>query len=226
MWNNHTTQPLPCIKHAQTAAKIIYKDKQTLAPAYHYAEIYFNPILAQTSPGHKGGIVSYAKTKKQLERICLQDTSAFVTTLIDYYGLPNDFPGLNCLPAQSSAYERVCFLENALQQDIAQPNFIANYLLHEYEALLFCQVDKFADWVDDAPLEELRQIISAFETPEHINNSRQTAPSKRILNLVPRYKKVLHGPLIAGDIGLATIRQQCLHFDRWLRRIERLPSTK
>jgi len=30
MWNNHTAQALPCIKHAQIAAKMHAKDKQAL----------------------------------------------------------------------------------------------------------------------------------------------------------------------------------------------------
>ena len=32
--------------------------RDVLAPAFAYKEIYFTPILAQTSRGHKGGIVS------------------------------------------------------------------------------------------------------------------------------------------------------------------------
>ncbi|WP_199769702.1 DUF4276 family protein [Aeromonas sp. ASNIH2] len=56
-----------------------------------------------------------------------------------------------------------------------------------------------------------------------MNNSPQTAPSKRILALVPNYKKTLHGPLIAEDIGLDAIRAQCPHFNRWIERLLVLP---
>lgn len=44
------------------------------------------------------------------------------------------------------------------------------------------------------------RIKAAFDTPEHINNGLKTAPSKRILSLLPEYRKTLHGPLIAEDI--------------------------
>ena len=76
--------------------------------------------------------------------------------------------------------------------------------------------------MDDVPTQQLQQVKDEFETPEHINNSRQTSPSKRIKALIPHYNKVLYGSMIAGDIGLEAIRQQCPHFNRWLERIEAL----
>lgn len=67
----------------------------------HYARqgLFLTPIIVSTNPGHKGGVVSYAKIKPQIERLCKQDTGAVVTTLFDLYALPIDFPG-----RQDSAY--------------------------------------------------------------------------------------------------------------------------
>ena len=181
--------------------------RDLLVPYFSRLGIYLTPILAQTSPGHKGGIVSYGKVKHQLTRLCRQDQGAYVTTMMDYYGLPNDFPGLDGRVAD--AHEQVMRLELALQQDIDAPNFIPNLMLHEFEALLFSAPEKIAEWLDDqALLAPMAAIRGAFATPEHINNSPQTAPSKRILALVPHYKKTVDGPLIAEDIGLDTIRGQ------------------
>ena len=198
--------------------------RDVLAPAFAYKEIYFTPILAQTSRGHKGGIVSYGKVKHQIERLCKEDQQAWVTTMIDYYGLPTDFPELLSNQAQQVDIQvRIERLEQAFGQDINQPNFLANFIVHEYEALLFCQPEKFIDWIDDeAPIKKLQAIKAEFQTPELINNSPQTAPSKRILAAIPAYKKTLHGPLIAADIGLDSMRQQCPHFHSWLQRIEAL----
>lgn len=193
-----------------------------LVPYFSRLGIYLTPILAQTSPGHKGGIVSYGKVKHQLTRLCRQDQGAYVTTMMDYYGLPNDFPGLD--GRVPDAHEQVARLEQALQQDIDAPNFIPNLMLHEFEALLFSAPEKFAEWLDDqALLAPMAAIRGAFATPEHINNSPQTAPSKRILGLVPHYKKTVDGPLIAEDIGLDTIRAQCPHFNNWIERLLALP---
>ena len=196
--------------------------RDLLVPYFSRLGIYLTPILAQTSPGHKGGIVSYGKVKHQLTRLCRQDQGAYVTTMMDYYGLPNDFPGLD--GHVPDAHEQVVRLELALQQDIDAPNFIPNLMLHEFEALLFSAPEKFAEWLDDqALLAPMAAIRAAFATPEHINNSPQTAPSKRILALVPHYKKTVDGPLIAEDIGLDAIRAQCPHFNNWIERLLALP---
>lgn len=196
--------------------------RDLLVPYFSRLGIYLTPILAQTSPGHKGGIVSYGKVKHQLTRLCRQDQGAYVTTMMDYYGLPNDFPGLD--GRVPDAHEQVARLEQALQQDIDAPNFIPNLMLHEFEALLFSAPEKFAEWLDDqALLAPMAAIRGAFATPEHINNSPQTAPSKRILALVPHYKKTVDGPLIAEDIGLDAIRAQCPHFNNWIERLLALP---
>ena len=196
--------------------------RDLLVPYFSRLGIYLTPILAQTSPGHKGGIVSYGKVKHQLTRLCRQDQGAYVTTMMDYYGLPNDFPGLDGRVAD--AHEQVVRLELALQQDIDAPNFIPNLMLHEFEALLFSAPEKIAEWLDDqALLAPMAAIRAAFATPEHINNSPQTAPSKRILTLVPNYKKTVDGPLIAEDIGLDAIRAQCPHFNNWIERLLALP---
>ena len=196
--------------------------RDLLVPYFSRLGIYLTPILAQTSPGHKGGIVSYGKVKHQLTRLCRQDQGAYVTTMMDYYGLPNDFPGLDGRVAD--AHEQVVRLELALQQDIDAPNFIPNLMLHEFEALLFSAPERFAEWLDDQSLlAPMAAIRGAFATPEHINNSPQTAPSKRILALVPHYKKTVDGPLIAEDIGLDAIRAQCPHFNNWIERLLALP---
>ncbi|BAY83039.1 hypothetical protein NIES267_25250 [Calothrix parasitica NIES-267] len=60
--------------------------------------IYLNPILVKTSKTAKGGVVSYAKIKPQINRKCLEDAKSFVTTMFDMYALPKDFPGSGLLP--------------------------------------------------------------------------------------------------------------------------------
>ncbi len=49
---------------------------------------------------------------------------------------------------------------------------------------------------------DLVRIRNELESPEKINDSPQTAPSKRILSLVPRYRKVLDGTIAAKQMGL------------------------
>ena len=74
----------------------------------------------------------------------------------------------------------------------------------------------------DVAEEALSKVKASFETPEHIDDGEQTAPSKRLASLFPGYNKVLFGTRIIRDIGLQTVRSECPHFDKWLTRLEQL----
>lgn len=76
--------------------------------------------------------------------------------------------------------------------------------------------------VDEECLTRLDQIRQQSGTPEHINDNSTTAPSKRIKALIPKYNKVLHGLLVAGETGLDRIRNECPRFNGWLTRLESL----
>ena len=49
---------------------------EVLTPHYAQISIFVTPMIVETSRGYKGGIVSYAKVKPQIERLCRQDRSA------------------------------------------------------------------------------------------------------------------------------------------------------
>ena len=93
--------------------------------------------------------------------------------------------------------------------------------MHEFEALLFSDCERFGAGIgkpEAAP--RLQDIRDAFENPEEIDDSPETAPSKRLNNLVPEYEKVLFGTLGAQEIGLPRMRENCPHFGDWLVRLE------
>ena len=188
--------------------------------------IYIDAILVETKRGFKGGLRSYAKVKPQIIRQCREKQTAWVTTLFDLYGLPNDFPAKNsdAYAGLATGQQKAVYLQAALAQDINEFNFIPNLLVHEFEALLFSNVQPFADWTDGKTVQFLQQIAETFQAPEDINDSPQTAPSKRILQLMPEYNKVVQGTLIASDIGLDQIRAKCAHFDEWVKNLERLAN--
>lgn len=200
--------------------------RELLVPHCARAGRYLTPIIVSTSPGYKGGVVSYAKVKPQILRLCKQDPDAYVTTMFDLYALPADFPGkaAPAYPVHASGHHKAVFLEAQLTQDIHQPNFLANLVVYEYEALLFAQLGMFAQWTEDASVVTvLSQALAHAGAPEDVNDSPHTAPSKRILAAMPGYRKTFHGPLIACDIGLDSIRSACPHFDAWLLAVEALP---
>jgi len=199
--------------------------KKVMQPYYSPLEIYFTPIIVQTSNNQKGGASSYGKIKRDIERYCRQHNrkGCYVSTLFDLYALPKDFPGKSApaFTAQSSGWQKATFLQTKLEEDIAQRHFIANLLVHEFEALLLAKPDAFSLWMDRKVVQQLQNLCQK-ETPEEINDSPQTAPSKRILRLFPGYQKVHMGSSIAADIGLNTIREKCPHFAAWLQRLEQL----
>jgi hypothetical protein len=197
---------------------------EVLVPHYAVTGLYLYPIIVSTSPGYRGGVVSYARIRPQIDRLCRQNHTAHVTTLFDLYALPNDFPGKSetQYPISGSGQLKATFLQTKLAEDIGHTNFIPNLLVHEFEALLFTNINAFQIWTDsDSVLESLRQV-RLTTSPEDINDSQHTAPSKRILNAMPGFQKTFHGPLIANDIGLDEIRGACPHFNSWLSTLEAL----
>lgn len=104
--------------------------------------------------------------------------------------------------------------------------FLPYFSMHEFEALLFVSPPLLAATLDLAE-EEIHAITSAFSCVEDINCSKMTAPSKRLEALCQgrtgrRYNKVVHGPSLAGNIGIDHLREACPHFDFWLSSLERL----
>jgi hypothetical protein len=196
--------------------------KRVLTPYYKGRGLAFTPILVQTSRGYAGGVPGYPKVKPQIERLCKANPRDYVTTLFDLYALPSTFPGKKHrdYPVKEGGQRKAGFLERAWTDDVRQPNFIANLVIHEFEALLFADLAAFEAWVDREALKPLQEIKQG---PEDINDGPLTAPSKRILGVM-NYHKAVHGPLIAETIGLDPIRAKCPHFDGWLRQIERLAS--
>ncbi len=177
---------------------------------------------------HRGGLVSYEKAQKDIVLWLKQEKGKDVrfTTMFDLYALPNDFPQFDEAKRISEPYQKVEKLETALADNINDYRFIPYIQLHEFEALILSDpsklIDRFPEY--DESVQELVAICKKFSSPESINNGETTAPSKRIIQLIPSYKgaKVSVAPLMVQKIGLPTIRSQCPHFDEWLIQLENL----
>lgn len=199
--------------------------RDLLVPHYARIGLFLTPIIVRTSKSHVGGLRSYAKVKGQLIRLCRQDRTTVVSTMMDLYGLPTDFPGKAspAYPREGSGAKKAEFIETAWARDLNESNFLPHLMVHEFEALLFVEPNRFADWTTSGSVvQELVRIAKANATPEEINDGPNTAPSKRIMRLMPNYEKTFHGPLIAADTGLDVLRRSCTHFSAWLGRLEAL----
>lgn len=201
--------------------------RDVLGPHLNGRGVFPIPVLARTKRTRsgnvfKGGVLSYAQVRRDILRLLKDTSAALVTTMIDYYALPDDFPGKANIPS-GTPYQRVAFLEEAFWRDIDHPLFYPFLTLHEFEALLFAQPNQIVQIFPNPPRDAFRllQEISGIP-PEEVNEGKDTHPSARIRRYFPEYRKPLHGPLIAGRIGLEAIRKACPHFDGWIGRLERL----
>jgi len=208
--------------------------KAVLMPHLASAGVYLHPKVVQFSPRSKGGIVRYDPVRADIIRWMKSDRTPGLhfSTMFDLYALPDSFPG-NGGAGNADIHARARAVELAIRNDIlgalgdkAPPpqRFIPYVQVHEFEALLFVEPEAFGQVIENcgAALKSLRGMRKTFASPEHINDSRETAPSKRIEKVLPGYRKRLHGPAIAAKIGLDAIRRECLHFNEWLTQLEKL----
>jgi hypothetical protein len=181
---------------------------------------------------HRGGITSYAKARRDIRDWLLDDRSAYPTTMFDLYKLPKGFPEMKRAKGMRDPYQRVSLLEAGLAADIGNPRFIAYIQLHEFEGLLFSDVEAIDDVLKvhhgRSQLARLKKIRAQFGTPEEIDDGETTTPSKRLQSLYPGYDKVTSGSLIAQRIGLEALRRECPHFNEWVSKLEILaePQTQ
>lgn len=204
--------------------------KDVLTPEFAERDLFFFPTILVTKrvkdgPSFKGGITSYAKFTNDLHRLLHDRGDALVTTLVDYYGLPDDFPGMSSRP-HGPPLARVTHVEQSIREDLGSPkNFLPFLTLHEFEAWLFSSTDELPrTMIQEASRDAFAAICHSVQTPEEIDESPASAPSKRIQAIFPTYRKILHGPLTAQRIGLDRIRAECPHFDAWVRALEQFAA--
>ena len=143
-----------------------------------------------------------------------------VTSLVDFYG----FHDKNT--ATPDELERL--IHNAVNARIGRSwdeSTVFPYVqVYEFEGLLFSEVSAFGEvmMLADGCVEELERIRARFSTPEDINDSKETAPSKRILKVIPRYNKHVNGYMVAQAAGLDKIRAECPRFKNWLTSLDSL----
>ncbi|MEZ4710294.1 MAG: DUF4276 family protein [Caldilineaceae bacterium] len=171
----------------------------------------------------------YQKLKRDLTLWMKEDANldAHFTTMIDFYGLPTNFPGFQAAMSTQDPYRQIEILEQHFRDDIKDLRFTPYIQLHEFEALLFADISQL-DWEfleHQKPIDDLKEVLTHFhDNPEYIDNGPHTAPSKRIIEKIPEYKgrKSSVGPVVAQKIGLSVLRSRCLHFHQWLLQLEKL----
>jgi len=188
--------------------------------------VFATPRKVFHSASSRGGVSQYSKIHMDVSLWCKQDQSAFVSSFFDLYALPKDFPSRQKASKESDVYKKIALLEAAFAASVSKANFIPYLQLHEYEALILSQPAKLEVYYphQTGPINALAAEIATAPTPEHVDEGKDTAPSKRILKHIPGYRKNLAGALVAMEIGLPTIRSRCRHFNEWVTKLESLQT--
>ena len=178
----------------------------------------------------KGGLLKYIKFRNDVLRWIETDRNNpkyWYTSMLDLYAFPKDelSPYTDNIQSFTDIYQKITALEAAIAKDIDHPQFIPYIQLHEFEAFLLVDPDRLITMYPNyqTGINRLKKDIGGTR-PEEINESQQTAPSKRIIKYLPDYEwqKAQVGPLVAGDIGLTALRDNCPHFNDWITKLENI----
>jgi hypothetical protein len=180
---------------------------------------------------------------EQIQRFLKDKRQPVVTTFFDYYGFPHGEKSGWAFVAEAKLNAATYGLNSTIQsierkihqagiEGINLPNvanrFIPYIQAHELEALFFAEPHTMAT-VFEIPSQAyhfLKAVTECNGDCEKINNSPQTAPSKRIQTIFPGYIKgrsdFAHGPRLAEKLTLSVVRKACPRFSSWVSSLERL----
>lgn len=201
-----------------------------LAPHLAHRNIYLtSPLIGL--PGHKGGRVTFNRAGKDIMNFLKQRSNTIVTTMFDFYGLDSKWPGKERAMSFRDYMEKAKYLEDSTYDAICKSGefelihnrFIPYFSMHEFEAILFSHPQTLAQ-VLNIDLDKIQQICNSFNNPEQIDDDPQSAPSKRIYKLSPRFRKIVDSNTIINQMGLEQVRQTCPHFNEWVTRLQNLTS--
>ncbi|MFI3199659.1 MAG: DUF4276 family protein [Methylococcaceae bacterium] len=179
--------------------------KTLLVPYLSQKEIYVTPVSIN-------GNVSVDRVKHELRNLAY--SFDYVSTFYDFYGFKGKVEGETKTTLESR-------IKGSIKEEI-RGRLIPYIQMYEFEGLLFSSPAAIALVLQDESLNAwANNILADFNNnPEKVNDSTETAPSKR-LEKSTNYRKTTHGPNIAKQIGLAKMRNMCPGFNDWLTELEK-----
>lgn len=132
-------------------------------------------------PGKKGGKVSFARLKFDIDLLLKSRQDMIVSMLVDYYGMGTDFPDYQSCQQLPTVSARISCLEQTLNRAIGSRRFIAYYQQYEFEALLFSGGKSLAAYLKESTCQAIQAVRQRVATPEEINTNNP--PSYRLNDL-------------------------------------------
>lgn len=202
--------------------------RNILGPYLAEREIYMTPIVV-SKPGQKGGDIKFSRIKNDIELHLKQRSNTFLTLFVDYYGMKSDWPGHVESKQHPTPSGKARIINRRTKDRVnslfanqnSDKRFIPYVAMYEFEAMLFSDPRILAEQLR-IPQSRIEPVLEECNEPENIDDSPQTAPSKRLEHLSSRFKKTTTGIAVLNATGLAKTRARCPIFNKWLTDIESL----
>ena len=190
--------------------------KQLNKKYFNKINISLKPVGINDEQKNIGGNISIARIVDFLHKH--SNMYPMLTTFIDFYRLKN------------KGNKKVSELEEEIKKEFYKDNKYRNKKLipyiqmHETEALWFSDINAIIQVknANKKQKEDLSKIIEKYKNPEDINDSYETAPSKRLENIFCDYSKVIDGKEISNKISINIFIEKCPRFSKWVNEISNL----
>ena len=190
--------------------------KQLNKKYFNKINISLKPVGIDDEQKNIGGNISIARIVDFLHKH--SNMYPMLTTFIDFYRLKN------------KGNKKVSELEEEIKKEFYKDNKYRNKKLipyiqmHETEALWFSDINAIIQVknANKKQKEDLSKIIEKYKNPEDINDSYETAPSKRLENIFCDYSKVIDGKEISNKISINIFIEKCPRFSKWVNEISNL----
>lgn len=164
----------------------------------------------------RGGNVNFEYLRNEIKRIGASK-EPWITTFLDFFRLPTDFPGFTTDGA------RIGEIEKAVYQELGYSKLIPYIQKYEFETLLFADITGFSNIAGLTPEQQnsINAIVQQYPDIEDINGGPETAPSKR-LQAIFNYNKVSDSQIILSDIPVEAIIEKSRKFGAWVQSLLRI----
>ena len=170
------------IVYVEGVSEEFFVNRQLRPHLQHHGWSGVKPIGVATSldpNGKTGGLTNWPAVEQDLRDLFTQyqgPTHRF-TTLWDFYGTPDSFPGFALARAAAPGTDRAALAEAALSAHFHEPRFLPYVQMYEFEALVLAAIDglsRGAHW--PAVLATAANSVS---------NKASTKPRKHLLSDMP-----------------------------------------
>jgi hypothetical protein len=195
---------------------------ELLAPYLQTFGAYITPVIVKTSrladgTTFKGGGMVWKHYENDLRRLLRASHYRCVSILVDFYAYPRNAPGADCCQRPHQPRRCADLRIQAMAQTIGDQRFVPHVVLHEFETWVIAGALGTSHVLGDAGVamrlqEEARTVGDDVEL---LNDSKVTAPSKRVIRCWPDYDKVTDGIEVIREAGLEKVSDRCPGLRSW-----------